>query len=98
MPKKDHRKRVDLFFNPEREQDLIDYLESSRLPNATVIKDLMRAAIELERGQAESGDINYDKIKSIVRKVMREEGVKAAEQPKAETIESGPFGAMGKRL
>lgn len=95
MPKaKDERKRVDVFFNPEKDRDLIEYLESSKVPNATLVKDLMRAGLEAQNGV----DINYGKLESVIRKVIREEGVKAVEQPKAEAIKIGPFGAMGKRL
>lgn len=94
-----NRKRVDLFFNPDKEQDLIDYLESSRMPNATLIKDLMRAGIASEKEQAKPQAVDYDKLEGLMRKVIREEGVRTGEeQAKPRAINKGPLGGLGKSI
>lgn len=94
--KKDERKRVDLFFNPETENDLIDYLDETPGANATIIKFLMRKAIEVER---EGLSVNYERLEQIMRKAIREEGVQVGvKEVKAEQVNHGPFGMVAKNL
>lgn len=96
MNNKYERKRVDLFFNPETESDLIDYLDETPGANATIIKFLMRKAIEIER---EGLSVNYEKLEQTMRRVMREEGFHIErKEEQAQLVTKGPFGMVAKSL
>lgn len=93
MNKKDERLRVDIFFHPQKDADLIAYMEESKVPRATLIRALMREAISKE-----SASIDYKKMAAVMRKVIRDEGVAPKGTQPTQKISEGRLGGLAKKL